>query len=241
MDRARGINAAGAAGFSGKVGVIAMGKFERVRYLRVNRMSLEIVAGLGAAEKAQYMDQLFAWFLQLERGEEVIQGETGNPVLDLALREALGELEAGYEQYMRNVNARKINVEPAEDQRSITDEPAIDQRSITDTPAIDLSDQSGYRSIRSILTQTEINQIKESLLASGYSAFEIDIALDRTTDKKLSNPTGYLRRILENNRKNQKPAGKTVTAQQYNQRPYGEEDFAAEKKFINAAIAASGF
>lgn len=215
--------------------MIAVGKFERVRYLRVNRMSLEIVASLGAAEKAQYMDQLFAWFLQLERGEELIPGETGNPVLDLALREALGELEAGYEQYMRNVTARKTNVEPVEDQRSITDEPAIDQRSITDAPMTDPSDQSRHRSIRCILTQTEINQIKESLLASGYSAFEIDIALDRTTDKKLSNPTGYLRRILENNRKNQKPTGKTVPAQQYSQSDYSGEQEAAMQRMIDAA------
>lgn len=222
--------------------MIAMGKFERVRYLRVNRMSLEIVASLGAAEKAQYMDQLFSWFLQLERGEELIPGETGNPVLDLALREALGELETGYEQYMKNVNARKTPVEPVEDQRCISDAPAIDQRCISDAPVHNLSESNQtFRKIRERLTEIQINHIKSDLRAAGYSDSEIDLGLDRTTDKELSNPTGYLRRVLENNRKEQKPTGKTVTAQQYNQRPYGEEDYAAEKKFIDAAIAASGF
>lgn len=214
--------------------MIAMGKFERVRYLRVNRMSLEIVASLGAAEKAQYMDQLFAWFLQLERGEELMPGETGNPVLDLALREALGELEAGYEQYMKNVNARKTTVEPAEDQRCITDEPTIGQRCITDTTVPIPSNQT-FRKIRAILTETQINHIKSDLWAAGYSDSEIDIALDRTTDKDLSNPIGYIRRILENSRKEQRPTGKTVPAQQYSQRDYSGAQEEAMMRMIEEA------
>ena len=213
-----------------------MGKFERVRYLRVNRLSLEIVSSLGAAEKALYLDHMLTWFLQLERGEKLIQAETDNPVLALALREELGELETGFEKYMHNVNARKADNEqqetsdtPATDQSSITDAPAIDQRSITDASLIC---PSRFRSIRSILTQTEIDQIKRGLLVSGYSDAEIDVALDRMTDQEIKNPVGYLRKTMENEREKSRkqPPAKTVLAQQYAQRDYsGAQDEATQR------------
>lgn len=83
-----------------------MGKFTRVRYLRISRMCLEIVNGLTDKDKAKFLDQALTWFLKLEKGEEIELVETGNTLLNLALREEMAELQDGFSVYMKSVKAR---------------------------------------------------------------------------------------------------------------------------------------
>ena len=69
------------------------GKFTRVRYLRISRMSLEIVNGLTEQAKAEFLDQCLRWFYQLENREEIEMVDTDNHQLNLALREEIAELQ----------------------------------------------------------------------------------------------------------------------------------------------------
>ncbi len=82
------------------------GKFTRVRYLRISRMSLEIVQGLSAETKAIFLEQCLEWFLKLEKGEEIEMVDTGNVLLNVALREEIAELQEGFAKYMQSVEAR---------------------------------------------------------------------------------------------------------------------------------------
>ena len=104
----------------------------KVRYLTISRVSLELVEKLSDQENAQFNKIIFSCFQQLENGQELTYQETDSPILNVALREAATELETGYRNYLQKVNARKKapadQAESAIDQRSISDQPPIDNR-----------------------------------------------------------------------------------------------------------------
>lgn len=106
----------------------------RVRYLTISRLAIEMTTQLSAEDCSQFNKIIFSCFQQLERGEDLIIPETDSPFLNMALREAAGELETGYMNYMQKVNAKKKGSADQDDPES---ESAIDQRSTADQPPID--------------------------------------------------------------------------------------------------------
>ena len=79
----------------------------KVRYLTIPRVSIELVANLSEHETAQFIKIIFSCFRQLEDGQELAYEETDSPILNIALREAVEELEMGYKNYIQRMNARK--------------------------------------------------------------------------------------------------------------------------------------
>lgn len=106
----------------------------KVRYLTISRVSLELVEKLSPEENAQFNRIIFSCFQQLESGQQLSYQDTESPILNVALREAAAELETGYRNYLQKINARKKA--PA-DQADPDDQSAIDQRSTADQPPID--------------------------------------------------------------------------------------------------------
>ena len=97
-----------------------------VRYLTISRLALELVSAMSDSENALFNRLIFTCFTQLENGQKPDIPATENAVLNIAIREAVQELDSGYRTYCQRVNARK------KDQRSITDKSPIDQRSTID-------------------------------------------------------------------------------------------------------------
>ena len=103
----------------------------KVRYLTISRVSLELVEKLSDQDNAQFNRIIFSCFQQLENGQDLTYQETESPILNVALREAAAELETGYRNYIQKINARKKpspESESAIDQRSISDQPPTDNR-----------------------------------------------------------------------------------------------------------------
>ena len=109
-------------------------QMNKVRYLTISRVSLELVEKLSDQENAQFNRIIFSCFQQLENGQPLSYQDTESPILNVALREAAAELETGYRNYIQKINARKKA--PA-DQDDLESESAIDQRSISDQPPTD--------------------------------------------------------------------------------------------------------
>ena len=104
----------------------------KVRYLTISRVAIELVEKLSDQENAQFNRIIFSCFQQLEDGQKITYPETDSPILNVALREATAELETGYKNYVQKINARKkTSADPeseSADQRSISDQSAIDNR-----------------------------------------------------------------------------------------------------------------
>lgn len=130
----------------------------RVRYLTISRLAIEMTTQLSAEDCSQFNKIIFSCFQQLERGEDLIIPETDSPFLNMALREAAGELETGYMNYMQKVNAKKKGSADQDDPES---ESAIDQRSISDQPQID------KRKNRNDLNENDLKESSESSEGEG--------------------------------------------------------------------------
>ena len=183
------------------------GKFTRVRYLRISRLSLEIVNGLTAQEKAAFLDQCLTWFLQLEQEEEIELVDTENPLLKLALREEISELQEGFNKYMQSVKAPKKETENAD---ATPIQPTVNA-DITPVHPIEQNKPE------KMYIQT-IEQIKSELIRLGYSSDEIDKAIRSVNDwDDVQNKTAYVRKIIDNQRKAPK---KILPAQDFQQRNY---------------------
>ena len=79
----------------------------KVRYLTISRVAIELVEKLSDQENAQFNRIIFSCFQQLEDGQKITYPETDSPILNVALREATAELETGYKNYVQKINARK--------------------------------------------------------------------------------------------------------------------------------------
>lgn len=124
----------------------------RVRYLTISRLAFEMTTQLSPEDSSQFNKIIFSCFQQLENGEEMIIPETDSPFLNMALREAAGELETGYRNYMQKVTAKQKG---SADQPDPDSESAIDQRSISDQSEIDKRREEKR-------TELIINDLKES-------------------------------------------------------------------------------
>ena len=109
-----------------------MKKAARVRYLTFSRVALEIVTKLSDEENGSFNRILFSCFQQLEQGLQPEYEPTNNPLLNVALQEAVDELQEGYKNYMQRVTARK----DAENQRQTADTSPIDRRYTADASPI---------------------------------------------------------------------------------------------------------
>lgn len=110
-----------------------MSKAARVRYLTFSRIALEIVTKLSDEENGSFNRILFSCFQQLEQGLQPDYEPTSNPLLNVALQEAVGELQEGYKNYMQRVTARK----DAENQKKTADVSPIDHRPTADVSPTD--------------------------------------------------------------------------------------------------------
>lgn len=103
----------------------------RVRYLTISRVAVELMTSLSDRENAEFIRILFSCFQQLENGQKPDYTETESPLLNFALREAVSELETGYRNYSQRVNARKkasSDTETTVNHRSTADQSPIDHR-----------------------------------------------------------------------------------------------------------------
>ena len=138
------------------------GTFTRVRYIRISRMALEIVSKLTAAEKAQFLDQILEWFLQLENGQDIEAAQAQSSFLDMALREELPELQEGYAKYMQAVTSRKKADTPQIDRRPIADIPPTDRIEENRKEKEENREDYVYRDAFGV-SQEQRNEIKERM------------------------------------------------------------------------------
>lgn len=82
-----------------------------VRYLTISRIAFELVTALSAEENLRFNRILFACFRQLESGSAISYEETENPILNIALREAVSELETGFYVYKKRASGGKAGAE----------------------------------------------------------------------------------------------------------------------------------
>ena len=191
---------------------------KKVRYLTVSRSAIEVVSKLTEHEKALFLDILCSAFKQIERSEPVTVPDVDG-VLSVVLDDAIAELESGFTTYMKRVNARN-KADQADNADQEQPEPAHNQRSIID--GINDRSQIDNRTIRpdNILSEEmiSIEQIKESLVRSGYSKTEINTAISNIKNwNGIKDPVAYVVGIIKN-LKNNPP--KKILAQQYRQRDY---------------------
>ncbi len=141
----------------------------RVRYLTISRLAIEITTQLSPEDCSQFNKIIFSCFQQLERGEDLIIPETDSPFLNMALKEAAGELETGYMNYMQKVNAKKKG---SADQNDPETESAIDQRSISDLSAIDNRREENRRDLKKNIKES--SESSESSEERRLSALELE-------------------------------------------------------------------
>ena len=184
-------------------------RFTRVQYLRINRGCLEIVCTLGEHEKAVFLDQCLAWFLQLEQGEEIKMVDTGNATLNLAMREEMAELDEGFIQYMH----RATNTKKGKDTNGT---PQVHQRDTNGTPQAHLTEQTKPKENYI----QNIEQTKSDLVRYGCTTDEISMAVASVKDwTDIQNPTAYLLQIIKNQRQKSR---KVLPAQNFPQRDYSD-------------------
>lgn len=102
----------------------------KVRYITLSRVALGIIARCPPEDAALFIQIIYSCFQQLEEGQIPTYEETNNPMMDLALQEAVSEMQAGYETYQQRITARKSSTSSPVQSRSVITEPsAINHRS----------------------------------------------------------------------------------------------------------------
>ena len=150
----------------------------KVRYLTISRVSLELVEKLSDQDNAQFNRIIFSCFQQLENGQDLTYQETESPILNVALREAAAELETGYRNYIQKINARK---KPSPESES-----AIDQRSISDQPPTDNRREEKRREKKK---EEEMYQEEDTKMKKAYEARVKDLmkqGVDKETAKVMA-------------------------------------------------------
>lgn len=117
-----------------------------VRYLTISRIAFEMVTALSAEDNIRFNRILFSCFRQLESGEAVNYEETENAILNIALREAVSELETGFVTYMKRASGGKKD-EAKNDQRSTNGQPMVEQSTTKDKKRIDKTDRRDKKHI----------------------------------------------------------------------------------------------
>jgi len=120
-----------------------------VRYLTISRIAFELVTALSAEDNIRFNRILFSCFRQLESGETISYEETENAILNIALREAVAELETGFVTYMKRASGGKKDG-ATDDQRSTIGQPEVNQsptKDKKDKNNLNRSEQNGKKQI----------------------------------------------------------------------------------------------
>ena len=170
-------------------------------YICLDTRVMRLVRRLSDTERLTFFDAFLITY------EEKLSGNNfsafpDNMVGDL-LRQAAETMSNGYDTYMGRANA---NPQGKNGRMSMTG-----HRPVNDT-------QSNQDQInQDQTTQDQINQIKQQLMAEGFNQYEIDNAVNRARGKPVHDLAAYIRRTIENERKQGK---RILPAQDFAQRDY---------------------
>ena len=175
-------------------------------YICLDTRVMRLVRRLNDADRLSFMDGFLAAYDDKLSGTRS-SAFPDNMVGDL-LRQAAETMSNGFDAYMGRANA---NPEGKNGRMSMTG-----HRPDNDT-------QSNQDQINQDQTnQDQINQIKQQLIAEGYDGSEIEAALIRSKGKCVRDLAAYIRRTIENERRQGK---RILPAQDFAQRDYsGVED-----------------
>lgn len=199
------------------------------KYFCVDSRAAKLVMRLPGEARLQFYDGLYKAFVSKVDGAEATEF-TDDFVGDL-LRQAVETLDDCFEVYRKRAFANLSG------QTKSKDGPPGEQSRGEGNPMGMQCHGDGFESISS--SEEEIhskeNLIRSRLRAEGYSDEEIQYALSRAKGRPdIRDLFSYSRATIETYRKH-KPAGKTVSAQSYQQRDYSGEDAAAMQRMIDAA------
>lgn len=212
-------------------------KQARVRYLTISRIAFEIVSKLSDADNAQFNRILYSCFEQLEQGKQPEYEDTESPLLNIALGEALSELQYGYITYTRRQNGGKHDHDqcstnaPTNAPTNATVEPHKQDKQ-TEHPDVDIQNPD---------QQQTTDDLFSDLVSQGYTVQQINNAISSVKDwTGIQNKTGYIVGIIKNQKK------KILPAQDFPQRPYDGvvqqmlNDLEKEVAEFNASEAVKG-
>lgn len=204
----------------------------RVRYITIPRMAVEIVCTQGTEAEAIYLEAIHDYFCALESGEEMPEmPEPQNRIVGIALKESAEEIRKGYKNYLQKIGARK-----KENQRSTADEPPIDQRSTAERNRTDITEQTELN--RPDNNRPDLTEIYSSLIPEGWSREKIDAAVGQVDNwHTVKHPVAFVRSILDGR---VKPRKRKVSAQEYDQRPYGDEHERPEEQIRRLQMELEG-
>ncbi len=117
-----------------------------VRYLTISRIAFELITAMTAEDNMRFNKTLFSCFRQLENGEAIQYEETDNAIMNIALREAVSELENGFVTYKRRASGGKKDEGAKEDQRAGIGTPMVDHSTTEEKKdLLDISERIGKR------------------------------------------------------------------------------------------------
>ena len=170
-------------------------------YICLDTRVMRLVRRLNDADRLSFIDGFLAAYDDKLSGTRS-SAFPDNMVGDL-LRQAAETMSNGFDAYMGRANA---NPEGKNGRMSMTG-----HRPDNDTQ----SNQDQINQDQTI--QDQINQIKQQLIAEGYDGSEIDSALKRSKGKRVRDLAAYIRRTIENERRQAK---RILPAQDFAQRDY---------------------
>ena len=167
-------------------------------YICLDTRVMRLVRRLSDTERLTFFDAFLTAYEKKLSGDD-LSVFPDNMVGDL-LRQAAETMSNGYDTYMGRANA---NPQGKNGRMSMTS-----HRPVNDT-------QSNQDQINQI--QDYINQIKQKLSAEGFDECEIDSAVIRSKGKRIRDLAAYVRRTIENERRQGK---RILPAQDFAQRDY---------------------
>ena len=170
-------------------------------YICLDTRAIRLVRRLSDPERLIFFDSFLSAY------DDKLSGNypsafPDNMVGDL-LKQAAETMSNGFDAYMGRANA---NPEGRNGRKSLAS-----HRQVNDI-------QSNQDQINQDQTITDqINQIKQQLITEGYEGFEIDNALNRSKGKRVRDLAAYIRRSIENERRQ---GNRIIPAQDFTQRDY---------------------
>lgn len=211
-----------------------MGKFNELetKYFGMDSEALQMCEDLDDAQRLAFFDQWRTDCFNL-RTDNCTMPEYPTTVCGLLNRIAWKTAKYVYDTYMKRKSGGKKNPNPDIENGTLGNGGAM----VSNGGAMQDNDtQSNKHQSELTIKQDIINQIKSELIPKGYSTKEIECVSNSVDDwNGIANPIGYVRRSIDNNRKNP-PKLPTVPAQRYTQRDYSDEDAEARRRML-ASIA----
>ncbi len=177
-------------------------------YIGLDTRVIRLVRRLDDSDRLSFLDGFLSAYDDKLSGDNS-SAYPDNIVGDL-IRQAAETMSTVFDTYIGRTNANSEWRKSLTGQRQVND-PQSNQDQIN-------QDQINQDQIN----QDQINQIKQQLTAEGYDGSEIDNALKRSKGKRVRDLAAYIRRTIDNERKQAK---RILPAQDFAQRDYsGVED-----------------